>query len=228
MESSNMIRSILGRTAVLVGTLTLSSLAHAQYGSGDGIGWDFGVDLIYQNATTIDFSGGTSANLNADWGLALNFGYHVNPHVEAQFGLDWTNIDYRANLALGTGGVTQAEGNYQSFTPRVNLIYNFLDQPLTPFVMAGIGYSFIDTNVPAGRPQTGCWWDPWYGYICSSVQPTKTEDGFAYQVGLGAKWDLGGASSVRLSAERHWMDLGGNAGTPAVYQIRLGYSMRFY
>ena len=40
----------------------------------------------------------------------------------------------------------------------------------TPYVTGGIGYAFIDTNIPDSPPQTACWWDPWWGYVCDTFQ----------------------------------------------------------
>jgi opacity protein-like surface antigen len=222
-----MIRSVLGRLSILAATLALSTMAHAQYANhgSSGQGWEGGFDVVYQNATTLDFDGGSKVNTNTDWGLALTFGYRFSTHLEVLFGLDWADVDYRANFVLQTGGITQATGSYQAFTPRINVQYTLLDRPISPFAMAGIGYTFVDTNIPNGRPSTGCWWDPWYGYVCTTVQSTKTVDGFAYQAGLGVRWDVSDTSSFRLFWERNWADLG--HGSPSIDQIRLGYTYRY-
>jgi opacity protein-like surface antigen len=221
-------RSLAGRISIIAASLALSGIAHAQYfdSSEREPGWNFGFDLIYQDATTLNFDGGTTAKLDTDYGLSFTFAYAYSAYLEAQVALDWTQIDYKANIITGTGTSISADGSYQAFTPRVNLQWNFLDAPITPYVIGGIGYGFIDTNIPNGRPATGCWWDPWYGYICSTVQPTKSVDGFAYQVGLGMRWDAFEAVSLRLAVERHWADFG-SAGTAHVDQIKLGFSRRF-
>jgi|SRR5580698_4549860 opacity protein-like surface antigen len=223
-----MITSLRSRAVLLLAILTLSTAAHAQYSSGHGTGWEGGLDVIYQNATTLNFKGGTTANIDTDWAIGFTVGYRVNPHIDALFGMDWQHVDYRANLALGTGGIQPAYGDYQAFTPRFNVELNLLDRPFTPYAVAGIGYSFIDTNIPSGRPQTGCWWDPWYGYICTTVQSTRQENGVAYQVGAGVRWDVATGATVRLAFERHWVDLGGNVGTPGFDQIRLLLSWRYF
>ena len=140
--------------------------------------------------------------------------------------LDWASVDYDARLVTGTGSIVRTSGSYEAFTPRVNFQVNLLDRPITPYVMAGIGYGFVDTNIPNGRPQTGCWWDPWYGYICSTVQPTKTVDGFTYQAGAGLRLDAGYNFSVRLAYEVHWMEFG-HGGTPSLDQFKLGFSYRY-
>ena len=216
-----MVRWIVRVGALIAASVTLSSVSLAQ-GT-----WESGLDLVYQNSKTLHFDGGTNAKLDSDTGLSVTFGYRQTPHIEWMFALDWANVDYTANLATSPSTSVSARGSYDSFTPRVNLQYNIMDQPLTPYVMAGIGYSFIDTNIPAGRPVNGCWWDPWYGYICGSVQPTKSVDGFAFQAGIGARWDVNEQWSLRLAWERHWVDLGSSGGTPFLDTGKLGFTFRF-
>jgi opacity protein-like surface antigen len=216
-----MVRWIVRVGALIAASVTLSSVSLAQ-GT-----WESGLDLVYQNSKTLHFDGGTNAKLDSDTGLSVTFGYRQTPHIEWMFALDWANVDYTANLATSPSTSVSARGSYDSFAPRVNLQYNIMDQPLTPYVMAGIGYSFIDTNIPAGRPVNGCWWDPWYGYICGSVQPTKSVDGFAFQAGIGARWDVNEQWSLRLAWERHWVDLGSSGGTPFLDTGKLGFTFRF-
>ena len=221
-----MTSSIVRIVSFVAGSLALSSVSLGQTGKS-GTGWEAGLDVVFQGAKTLHFDGGTNAKLDSDTGLSVTFGYRYSPHLEAQFALDWADVDYKANIVTGTGSSVSANGSYQAFTPRASIQFNFLDQPLTPYAMAGIGYSFIDTNIPNGRPVSGCWWDPWYGYICGSAQPTKSVDGFAFQVGIGARWDITDILSLRLAYERHWVDLGSSGGTPSLDTGKLGITYRF-
>lgn len=211
--------------SIAAASLALSSVAFAQHTSGTG--WEAGVDVVFQSSKTLHFDGGTNADLDSDTGLSLTFGYRISPQLEAQFALDWADVDYKAHLVTGPASSVSANGSYQAFTPRANIQFNFVDQPLTPYVMAGLGYSFIDTNIPNGRPASGCYWDPWYGYICGTVQPTKSVNGFAFQAGIGARWDVTDVVTLRLAWERHWVDLGSSGGTPFLDQGRLGIAYRF-
>jgi opacity protein-like surface antigen len=144
-----------------------------------------------------------------------------------QFALDWADVDYRANLVRQNGSSVSANGTMESFTPRMNVQFNVLDRPLTPFLMAGVGYSYIDTNIPNGRPQTGCWYDPWYGYICQTYQSTKTTDELTYQFGVGGRWDFSSTGSVRVAYERHYIDFSNTSSAPYVDQVKLGFVFRY-
>jgi opacity protein-like surface antigen len=202
----------------------LSAGAHAQ--SRDE-GWEFGADLVYQNSHDVEFDGGSTAEFDSDLGISLFAGYRFSDQLEVQFGLDWSNVDYDVSFqSATTPGLTfDATGEIEQFTPFIKGNFNFIDGPITPYISAGIGYSFIDTNIPDGPPQTGCWWDPWYGQICTTYQSTATAESFTYNAGLGVRWDLSTGYSMRLSYEKHWYDL--DNASPDFDQFKLGFVMRY-
>jgi opacity protein-like surface antigen len=218
--------SLLSRLTIAAGALALSAFASAQSSDREP-GWEVGLDVVYQDTATADFDGGTELALDDDLGMSFTFGYRFNPHMELQFALDWADVDYSANVVRQNGSTTRITGSMESFTPRANLQLNLLDRAFTPFAMAGVGYSYIDTNVPNGLPQTGCWWDPWYGYICTTYQSTKTADEVTYQYGLGIRWDFSSSGSLRVAYERHFIDIASSNGTPYVDQAKLGFVFRY-
>ena len=59
------------------------------------------------------------------------------------------------------------------------------------------------------------------------MQPTKGVDEFAYQFGLGVRWDFSPTVSMRLAWEKHYFDLP-NTGTPGLNQFKLGVVWRGY
>lgn len=219
-------------SGLLAGGLVVSGLANAQTDTQSrGPGWEFGADVIYQLSQDIGFDGGSSASLDDDFGIVFNFGYRFSDQLELQMSLDWQDIDYDVNIVSAPPSLPALQfsgsGSLEAFTPRVSLNYNFINGPITPFVNAGIGWSFIDTNIPSGRPQNVCWWDPWWGYICGTVQDTRSLDEFAYQAGLGLRWDLGPGYTLRFAYEKHWLDLSEATSTPDFDQFKLGIAYRY-
>jgi opacity protein-like surface antigen len=189
-------------------------------------GWEFGGELIYQDSVDIESENG-SASLDSDVGIALTFGYRLNERVEVTFGLDWNTIDYSANTTSPDFPALDIaiEGEAETFTPRVGLNFNFMDGPITPYVSGMIGYAFIDTNVPDGPPETGCWWDPFWGtYICGTWQDTRSSEEFVYGLGAGVRWDVNDAWSVRFGYDKRWLD---SDASPDFDQIKLGISMMY-
>jgi len=204
------------------------SFAAAQGGTREP-GWDFGVDAIFQFSKDVSFDGGSKLNLEDDIGLGLTFGYRFNSKFELQFGLDWSSVDYHGTLQSANfpGVSASIHGDMETFTPRVNAVWNFRDAPVTPYVTGGFGWAFIDTNIPTGQVQVGCWWDPWWGQICTPYQPTKSVDSLTYQLGAGVRWDFGEYATARFSYEKVWVDLNKASSTPGLDQLQLGVAWRY-
>jgi opacity protein-like surface antigen len=209
--------------------LALAPAAFAQSSNRDKT-WEFEFDVNYQDSYSLDFKGGSSADTDSAWGFSVGANYHYNDRLELQFLVDWLRVDYDSTVVSGNTpplASYSVRGTMDTITPRINGVFNFLEGPITPYVSAGIGWAFIDTNIPQGPPQTGCWWDPWWGYLCSTYQNTKNTDAFAYQAGLGVRWDMSPAMSWRLGYEKQWYDVGTTTSTPGFDQLRLGFGYKF-
>jgi opacity protein-like surface antigen len=214
---------MLGWTCALLAPL---GIAHADRGTG----WEFGADLLYQDSQDIAFDGGSGASIEDDIGLGITFGYRFNDRLELQFGVDWQNVDYEVTVlsdaSLGLQQFT-GRGELERFTPRAAVVFNFFEGDLTPYVTGGVGWSFIDTNIPNAPPQNVCWWDPWFGYVCGQFQSTRTLDELTYNAGVGLRWDVSPGYTMKLSYEKQWLDLGTATSTPDFDQLRLGVTFRY-
>jgi len=167
----------------------------------------------YVASKTIDGGGGSQLDLDAAYGLGLGFGYNLTDNFALHLDGSWGSSDYQATIATtDTGGVpagsTKVGGTLDTATVALNLSYYVLDGPLTPYVTGGIGWTFVDSNIPSGPPEGVCWYDPWYGYVCTSYQNTYTRNYFSYNMGLGARWDVMPGFFVRGSVVWQWVDLG--------------------
>jgi opacity protein-like surface antigen len=192
-------------------------------------GWEFGGEVLYQFGDDIDFEGGSLADLDDDVGLALVFAYRFNNRLDLQFSLDWNTIDYNIDVeSADTGGIGfSAEGDLESFTPRVALNFNILEGDFTPYITGGVGWAFIDTNIPDERAQSGCYWDPWWGYVCGTWQSTRSIDELTYSLGVGVRWDISDTITLKMAYEEHWIELEQADGTPALDQLKFGIYARY-
>lgn len=215
---------------LIVLSILAASLPWSAQGQGTRPpGNEFGADLVYQLSHKIKFDGGSIVDLNDDFGVSLWWGYRFSENLDLQVSLDWSDINYDATLQSGTfsGVQARASGDIETFVPKVVVNYNFLKGPVTPFVSAGLGWAFIDTNIPNSQVEVGCWWDPWWGYICTPYQSTKSVDAFTYQVGAGVRWDFNQSYSARLFYEKHWLDYSKATTTPDFDQFKLGMVFMF-
>jgi opacity protein-like surface antigen len=206
--------------ALLVG----ATAANAQSREGR---WEFTLGTPIQLGGTFDFKGGSTVKTNDDWGFGMTAGYNSSEKVTWSFGLKWAGVGYDANVVKDTGGTQAISGTYDAWGLSANLLYNFGRGALTPFVGAGIGYTWIDTNVPNGIPTTGCWWDPWYGYICTTSYPTKTVDSFSYQAMLGLRYAFNPSTFLRFSYASQWVDINNATSTPRFDVIGLEIGWMF-
>jgi opacity protein-like surface antigen len=189
--------------------------------------WELAIGPTYQLGADLDFDGGSTVSTRDDLGFSLLGGYNLNEHLATTFGFQWAGIGYNANLIQDDGSAIAASGSYDTWAISGNLLYNFFEGPITPYVGAGIGWTWLDTNIPNGAPITGCWWDPWYGYICYTTYPTKTTDAFSYQASLGVRWDFNYSTFARLAWTSQWQQWGKANGTPRFDVIALEIGWMF-
>jgi len=185
----------------------------------------------YIASKEIDAGGGSKVDLDSAFGFGLGFGYNFTNNFALHIDGSWASADYQAKIATTNSGgtptgTTTVGGTLDTTTVDLNLSYYFLDGPLTPFVMGGIGWTWVDSNIPSGPPTGTCWYDPWYGYVCTSYQNTYAKDYFSYNLGLGVRWDVAPDFFVRGSVGWQWMDLG-KAGTTDFLGGRLDLGFLF-
>lgn len=201
-------KSIFGKFAIvavgaLAGALVLPSVVMAQQRAGS---LEFILPMTYSTSKSFNGQGGSSADLNSDMGWGFGIGYNLNNHLQLAGMFTWSTRSYNATIVQDVGGPKKASGTLDSSTILFNATYYFMPSGFTPFVSAGIGSTFIDTNIPNGFAQTGCWYDPWYGYVCDTYQPTKTQTAVSYTAGAGVRFEVNRVLSLQGSYNRVWLD----------------------
>jgi opacity protein-like surface antigen len=221
-------RTAFSRRAIAcLAMLALAPSAYAQ--SADRAGtWETRLDVVYQNSSDWDFNGGTTAEIDSDTSFLVGVGYHLNDNLELGGNFTFGQTDYTADIVGDEiGEVFGVRGEYESTSLLFDATWNFLPSAFTPFVSASAGWSWVDTNIATGPPQTGCWWDPWWGYVCSSFQDTKSLDGFSYGFDVGARYDFSDSIAAHATYRMMWVDLDNADGTPDVDGFRLGIGWKF-
>jgi len=209
--------------------------ASAQYiagggGSGPAAGdWELRIGPQFIESKTIDFQGGASAKVDSSTGVKIGAGYYLTDGLVLGGNFSWSHADFSATAASATGSGTYeiTGGHVDSTTFIFDARYKFLDGPFRPWVEAGLGGTWISTNIPNGYAQAGCWWDPWWGYICGTYQSTKGGSAFAGQ--LGAGFEVNFNRSYGLSAGYLWTEqsIDHASGHPAFSGIEVMFNWRF-
>jgi opacity protein-like surface antigen len=231
-----MVRSRRNVLALLVFAIVgaiYSGGAAAQFYSGSegrAQSWEFWGEARVIFGKDVPFEHGSSISTSDDAGFGLGFGYNIDEHWLASFEFQYNELSYSATIASADKppkASANVTGNAQVSRLGGSIAYNFLAQPLTPYVLGTLGWSWVDSNIPTGPPQTGCWWDPWFGYLCSTWQPTATSNSFTYGLGVGLRWDAGPHFFMRFGYEYDWIDLPHASSAPGFSLLRLQFGSRY-
>jgi opacity protein-like surface antigen len=217
----------LSKALLIMAAVAASGLAGAQ--SADRAGsWETRTDVMFENSTKWDFDGGTTADIKSSTGFLLGFGWHYTDNLEFGANFEFDSPGYDAHIASNVPGVFfDTHGNIDNFRLMFDGTYNFLPGKFSPYVTAAIGWTWMDTNIATSPPQTGCWWDPWWGYICTTYQNTKTLNGFTYRLGAGVRYDINDRIALHASYKFTWTDVDNAKGTPDSDGFLLGIGWKF-
>ena len=194
--------------------------------------WQASIPITFTSSANYDSEEGTSIDVNDDLGWGFGFGYHFDKRFMLGVDFTWLSANYDAHIATDFDGdqVPDDSVDVAGTLDATNLQfvgqYNILPGRITPFVRGSFGWTWIDSNIPSG-PATGtCWWDPWYGYVCNTWQPTFEETSFAYGAAGGVHWELGQKFFLEGSYNVLWVDFD-KAGTQSLDGIRLNVGWMF-
>ena len=214
--------------------------AAAEGGTSNDRGWRFGaapaqagqweatVGVIASNSTSVDFEGGTTADIDSGFGFLAGVGYHFTDRIRFGSTFTYDSKDYSAVVAGDTAGESfTTEGSLDTMSVMLDAAYTFLTGPFTPYIVGGVGWAWVDTNIASAPPDVGCWWHPWWGYICTSWQDTRTVDGLAYEVGLGMRYSFTNALAADAAYRMRWMDFENATGTPSSDTLQLNLVWKF-
>jgi hypothetical protein len=160
------------KLAIAILVIALPCISSAQGSRANS--WDVSVSAIFQDSKSIGGDGGSFLDVDSDVGIGVNFAYNLNSKLSFGVDFEFLQPDYKATLVDGIGGLDDIVIDHEisQFNSRFKGTFNLMEGPFTPFLEAGLGWSYFDSNVQDGPPQTGCWWHPWYGYICENFYDT--------------------------------------------------------
>jgi outer membrane protein assembly factor BamD len=188
--------------------------------------WEARVGAIGGSSTDVDFKGGTNASVDSGVGFMLGIAWHYSDRLQFGSTLSYDSRDYDLEVAGDEPDESYTtRGSLDTTSLMFDVAYDILTGPLTPYVSGGVGWNWVDTNIVDGPPTVGCWWDPWYGYICTAYSNTKTINGFAYQAGLGLRWDFSDNFALDGGYKIRWVDFQNATGTPSFdgFELNLGW-----
>jgi len=174
--------------------------AIAQSTSDRAGSWDFGIMAMDQSSETLLGQEGSSLDIAGRLGWGITALYNINDHFAAGLDFGWNRPNYTATRVLDDpSGPNSVSSKLDMFSYEFKGVFHLIDGPITPFVEASAGWTNMDSNIPDGPPTSGCWWDPWWGYICDGFYSTYSKTRFSYGGALGLRVDTGNGIGIKAS-----------------------------
>lgn len=222
--------SPLETITLLIAITLLSFNAHA-FKDSRAEKWQIYLAPQFTNSKLLQFDNGAEADINEHSSWAFGIGYNVSEHIELNLAFSAGNSNYSGTRIIDNtpedpdnpNGPQSFTANLYTSTIKFDFTYNLLKSDLTPFIAANIGSTYIDSGVPTGNIITGCWWDPWWGYICYPTTQTYTSTEFTYGASLGVRYDFNRKLFIKAGASRNYLDINSsNTADFTTYQFAFG------
>ena len=167
---------------------------------------EFTIGAAYSFSDSFEGRGGSSLDLSSRTGIRVGMEYFSTSKLSLGFDATWVRPSYSAELIPEDGSPAVSISHRASiFSGQFTGTYYFREGPITPFVEAGLGWTYFDSNVSDGSPIVGCWWDPLRGYICSDFYSTYSATNFSYGAGVGLRWNF--ATDMAINAGYRWLEV---------------------
>lgn len=219
------------RTIVCLFLLATSSASLAQSQWGDASrragAFEFTVGAVNLFSTSSNGQNGSSVDLDDALGFQGGFDWYMTERMSIGFDMTIASPDYDAVLVTEDNLVIEGSAESEIFTGQFNIAYNFIDGPLTPFAEASMGWTYFDSNIVDSAPVTGCWWDPWWGYICREFYSTYNETEFSYGLAAGLRWDFGYNMFVKGTYRWLQVDVSESTSDPDLNSLAVEIGWRF-
>ena len=188
--------------------------------------WEFFLAPQFTNSKVLQFDNGAEADINERSSLAFGLGYNLNHNIELSLLFASSNANYTGTRIADDGSNTPEKFTSNLYTSKIDFAftYNLLRSAFTPYISANIGTTFIDSGIPTGNITSVCWWDPWWGYICSPTAQTYTSTEFNYGAGIGLRYDFNRKLYIKGGIAKNIIDLdSSNTADFTTYQFVFGF-----
>lgn len=184
--------------------------------------WEASFKLLNSQDAVIDGQNGAETNVKSDFGWGFTLGYNLNPHILLNFDFSSTTPSYKATLIEDNGQEFNINHKMDLLESQFNVVYSVFASQFTPYVQAGAGWSYVDSNVANGPPVGGCW-PTWWGLYCDGYQSTYNDTRFSYNVAAGFRYELDNSLFFRASYKQAWIDFSSSSNaTIGSYHLEIG------
>jgi opacity protein-like surface antigen len=196
--------------------------------------WEFGILLNHVDSWDLTGRNGSTIDVDSDTGLGFNMGYNFNEHFNLSLDISFNSQSYDA-VAIPVDDVSGIAGepvnihhNLDNDAFNFSFTYNITARTLTPFISGELGWTYLDSNISNSEVETVCWWDPWWGYICTPYVSTYSTTPFSYGIGAGLRWDVTHTMAIKASIDQRWLNVDGVNDNAELLTGKIGLSWMMY
>lgn len=190
--------------------------------------WDVGVALPYLNSQNFSGQQGSGLGVDAELGFAFWGNYNFTNRLGLGFDIGWVSPSYNYTYVPENTLIPQTiRHRMDMFSIQGKGVFHFVEGPITPYVELGLGWTTVDSNIADGPPTTGCWWDPWWGYVCNNFYSTYGETLTSYSGALGLRWDINPYYGLRAAYGILELNTGSGLENAQLDMWRVEFAWRF-
>ena len=185
--------------------------------------WEFSIQTRYTWGKTFDGDDGTYVKIQEDLGWGFGFGYNLSQHFNLGMVFTWRSVPYesRGQSEEDPEEYSTISGSMDASTFGLTADWNILKGKFTPYVNGGLGWMHVNSNIFAGWT-SGCWWYPYWGYVCGPVPLTYGANLTVYNLGIGGRFEVTDSVYLRGGYEKGWNSSDSVDGTD-IMRIDIGF-----
>ncbi len=205
-------------------TLVLCTNAQAAFYDSRIEKWEFYLAPQITEEKVINFDNGAKASLNQRSSIGFGIGYNLNAHIELTLDFATSDANYTSTSIPEDAAQEPVTNTHSLYSSSINFgfTYNLMKTPFTPYVSANLGSTYIDSGILTGDVGTGCWWYPYWGYVCGPVANTYTSTEFNYGAALGLRYDFNRKLFIKGQVGKNYLDVG-NTPDFTTYRFVFGF-----
>ena len=201
--------------------LLVSLIAISAHGKNRAGTWEGTLMAKHQGEDTIASKNGSKSEFDENTGWGFSFGYNVDNHWNFAWEFAHNNPKYTAEYTDSKGNAKTLSHRSDFYTNNLNITYHLLEGNITPYVVVGGGFAYVDSNVSNG--QIYC--SGYYYWYCYSNSYNTTE--WTYSAALGLRAEISRNVFLRGSYGYQKVDMGSGSNKSDANITRLEAGLRF-
>ncbi|MDH5172379.1 MAG: porin family protein [Gammaproteobacteria bacterium] len=185
--------------------------------------WDTSLMINWVEGESLNFDGDGEGTIKDSWGWGIGIHYNFDNHWNLGFDMAFNQPDYKVSYQDpdNPDRTIYIDHSAYRFDGQLNGQYNILRGPITPYLQAGLGWTYMDSNVVKNYSY---YCGGYYYPYCAAYANTFDDTSFSWNVGVGLRWDVTDEVFLKAAVIQQWID---TDGSPSPVNGRLEVGLMF-